>query len=238
MRPLTTVPALAAGLAVAALTAAGCAPKSELDEARAELARCEEARAAALADADAWERRFDRESARWEALGTSVSDALPRALNEFHGERERILELVPEQVKVEVAGYLEDYFNTVMRGFEAMSDDSAEIQLELRATQKALDAVGADARGIRAAVDEALVDERTKRDAMSQRMGDLAGELGGVIDRMVEFDQTRVNCKACPERLRLNRKEREAILAFHAELVADLSDLQSQAAAQLPGPPG
>ena len=228
----TPVPMIAVLAAAALLASTGCVPKSDLEEAQAELAACEEARATAEATTASWERRYDRESSRWTQLETSVSQALPRALNEFHADGERILELVPEQVKVEVEGYLEDYFNTVMRGVAELSDDNAEIKLELKATQKALDAVGADARGIRTAVDEALTDERAKRDVMAGRLGDLSGELGAVVDRVVAFDRTRINCKQCPERLRLNRKERETILAFHAELMSELSDLQSGAAAQ------
>jgi hypothetical protein len=216
------------------LTVSGCVAKSELEETQAELTECLEAKTGAEADVKAWEDRYDRESGRWNELESSVSEALPRALGEFHAERERILELVPDQVQSEVSKYLEDYFSTVMKGFELLSTDNADIKLELRATQKALEVVGADARGIRTAVDEALVDERGKRDAMSGRLADLSGHLGDVVELVVEFDQTRINCKKCPDRLTLSRKEREAILAFHAELMSDLSDLQARAARTAP----
>jgi hypothetical protein len=214
----------------------GCVSKSELEETQTELAECVEAKAGAEADVKAWEDRYDRESGRWNELETSVSEALPKALGEFHAERERILELVPDQVQGEVSKYLEDYFSTVMKGFELLNNDNADIKLELRATQKALEVVGADARGIRTAVDEALVDERGKRDAMSGRLADLSGHLGDIVEQVVEFDQSRINCKQCPDRLTLSRKEREAILAFHAELMSDLSDLQSRAARTSPPP--
>ena len=212
----------------------GCVSKSQLEETQAELAQCQEDKARAEAAVVTWEERYDRESSRWNQLESAVSQALPKALGEFHEERDRILELVPGQVQDEVSGYLEDYFSTVMKGFELLSDDNAEIKLELRATQKALDAVGADARGIRTAVDQALTTERGKRDAMSGQLGDLAEYLGDVVSQVVEFDQTRINCRNCPDRLKLSRKEREALLAFHGELMSDLSDLQSRAAADLP----
>ena len=222
-----TLPLLAL---VAALSSSGCVAKSELDAVQAELAQCQEEKVQAQADVASWEERFDRASDRWTHLEASVSDSLPRALDEFHEERERILELVPTQVQGEVESYLEDYFSTVMKGFELLSDDNSEIKLELRATQKALDAVGADARGIRSAVDEALADERGKRDQMAGRLGELSVYLADLVELINEFDQTRINCKGCPDRLKLNRKEREAILGFHAELTSDLSELQGRSA--------
>ncbi|MEE8523324.1 MAG: hypothetical protein V3T72_05280 [Thermoanaerobaculia bacterium] len=230
MRAVTTPAVL-----VLLLIVSGCVAKSELEETQAELTECLEEKTHAEGDVKAWENRYDRESGRWNELEASVSEALPRALGEFHSERQRILELVPDQVQTEVSRYLEDYFSTVMKGFELLSTDNADIKLELRATQKALEVVGADARGIRIAVDEALVDERDKRDEMSGRLAELSGYLGDIVEQVVEFDQTRVNCKTCPDRLRLNRKERETVLAFHAELMSDLSDLQSRTAG--PSPP-
>lgn len=229
MRTVTTPAVL-----VLLLISSGCVAKSELEETQAELNECLQEKTRVEADVKSWEDRYDRESGRWNELEASVSDALPRALGEFHSERQRILELVPDQVQTEVSRYLEDYFSTVMKGFELLSSDNADIKLELRATQKALEVVGADARGIRTAVDEALVDERGKRDAMSGRLAQLSGDLGDVVEQVVEFDQTRINCRNCPDRLRLNRKEREAVLAFHAELMADLADLQSRTAQASP----
>lgn len=213
------------------LLSAGCVSKSRYEEAQAALAACDQEKAEARADAATWERRFDRASSRWDDLESSLSEALPAALDEFHEERQRILTLVPEQVQDDVERYLEDYFNTVMKGFELLNDDNAEIKLELKTTQKALDAVGADARGIRTAVDEeALADERIQRDAMASRLAEISGSLAGIVERVAEFDHSRITCKGCPERLRLNSKQRSEFLGFHGQLVSDLSDLQSRAA--------
>jgi len=225
MKPI--VPAVL--IVIAALLASGCVAKSELEEAQAQLAACQEERAQAEAEVASWERRFDRESSRWEELGTSVADAVPQALRQFEEERTRILEAVPDQVQTEVATYLDDYFATVMQGFELLSEDNSEIKLQLQATQKALEAVGADTRDIGLAIDEALAEEKEQRQNLDQRLDRLAGHLSDVVEQVVEFDQTRINCKRCPERLRLNRKERETILGFHAELMSDLSDLQARA---------
>ena len=209
------------------LLQAGCVSKKELATSQAALADCEATTQELEAAVLSWEQRFDRESTRWEEVESSVTDALPKALTEFHEERERIIALVPDQVQAEVSGYLDDYFATVMKGFEILSQDNSEIKLQLDATNKALAAVGADTRSINTAIDEALAEERTKRNELDDQLASQGEHVSELIDLVAEFDQTMINCKSCPERLRLNRRERETILAFHQELISDLAALRN-----------
>ncbi len=209
-------------LTLALLASAGCASKQDLEAARTQLTACEEEQTRLEASVISWEQRFDRASGRWNELEASVSDALPKALGELHTERERIIELVPEQVQSEVAAYLEEYFATVMKGFGELAQDNAEIKTRLQATHKALQTVGADTRAISATIEQTVAEENARREKA-------AAHLAGLVDQVVEFDQNRINCKQCPERLKLNRKQREAVLGFHAELMADLTNLQQLA---------
>jgi hypothetical protein len=216
---LSAVPRLPLLLLLLGLTA-GCVSKKEHEAVTAKLGTCEDEKAALQAENVNWERRFDRESQRWEELGASVTDALPKALVEFHQERDRILELVPQQVQSEVQDYLEDYFETVSKGFQLLKNDNEEIKAQLAATGTALAAVGADTKSISATVDRSLADERRRRDKVSQ-------ELAALLDKVVDFDRTRIDCAKCPDKLGLSRKERETILAFHDELTRSLSEIQS-----------
>ncbi len=213
-------------LTLALLASAGCASKKDLETAQSQLAACEDEKTMLEASVISWEQRFDRASGRWNDLEASVSDALPKALGELHTERERIIELVPEQVQSEVSAYLEEYFGTVMKGFSELAKDNSEIKLQLQATQAALRSVGADTRAIGASIDESVAEERAKRDQARTRRQNASTQLAALIEQVVEFDQNRINCKQCPERLKLNRKQRETVLGFHAELMADLVSLQ------------
>lgn len=204
----------------------GCVSKQKFEDAQAELAACQEEKVQAEAQVIAWEQRFDRESSRWEGMEASISDALPKALSEFSDERDRILELVPEQVQTEVASYLDDYFATVMTGFERLVEDNQEIKLQLEATQATLDSLGADTMSISASINGALAEERAKREDERAKRENVGIELAAIVAQLVEFDKTRINCKDCPQRLKLNRKEREAITAFHTELTSSLAELQ------------
>ena len=207
--------------------ATGCASKTDLEAAQTELAACREETVRLEGSVVAWEERFDRESSRWVELEASVSEALPRALNEFHTERERIIELVPEQVQGEIEAYLEDYFKAVAKGFSVLSEDNAAIKTQLQATHKALQAVGADTRAIGITIDRTVAEERAKREGEQARRERVTAQLAKLVDQVVEFDQSRINCKECPERLKLNRNQRETVLGFHAELMADLAEVQT-----------
>ena len=211
------------------LACTGCASKKDLEAARAQLAACEEERTRLEASTIAWEQRFDQASGRWNELEAEVTSALPKALGELHTERERIIELVPEQVKSEVNAYLEDYFTTVMKGFSRLAEDNAEIKSRMEATYQALEAVGADTRAIGYTIDQTMAHDRVQREAENARRQDVLAGMSGLVDRVVAFDRDRINCKNCPDRLKLNRKQKEAVLGLHAELMAELSSLQTLA---------
>lgn len=205
-----------------ALFATGCVSKKDHEALQAELTACQEATAEAEARVVAWQERFDRENEFWQDLQAEVGEAVPNALAEIDQQREEILAAVPDQVRGELEFYLDDYFSTVMKGFEQMQRNNDDVQLQLEATRKALEVVGSGTQEINTRIDTALADERARRDQVAHDLSDLVGQI-------VEFDQTRINCRGCGERLHLNRKERETILAFHAELMSDIADLERMA---------
>ncbi len=216
-------------VALAGAGSIGCVSKAKLEQCQQELATCTEQRQVLEESVDMWRQRFDREALRWDSVEASITDTLPRQLSELHAERERIVELVPEQVKHEVEGYLDEYFATVMGGLTALKEDNDEIRQELAATRRQLesagqqlDSVSADTQSIRtlgSSIDQQLREERQRREAIARGIADIA-------DLITTFDQEKINCRDCPDRLRLNRNKREAITAFHQQLLTALADLQ------------
>lgn len=213
----------------AALFVGGCVSKSQFQEVESQLATCEQEKAKVDAAVISWEQRFDRESKRWTEMEKSVTTALPRALSEFQEERKQLEKQVPEGVRQQLARFLDDYAGTVNRGFERMKQDNDEIKLQLAATEKALQIVSKDTKAIDAntqsigkMIDQSLSGERNKRERLAQDLTDL-------MNRIVEFDQTKINCKGCPERLKMRDKTKEEMLAFHQELMQDLATIQNAA---------
>ena len=88
--------------------ATGCVSKTQYQSLQTDLTACEEQKAQAEAQVITWEQRFDREAQRWESMGATITDQVPRALSELNAERDRIVELVPEQVRSEVETYLDN----------------------------------------------------------------------------------------------------------------------------------
>ncbi len=217
MRHVTRVPgSVVIAIAVTA-AATGCVAKSTLEQCQQENARLDEQVAA-------WEARFDREAERWESVEGTLTEALPRAVGEIHAERERILELVPAQVQDEVEAYLNEFFSTVMKGFDALRQDNETIRRDLEIASLKLEALGADTSELKdmsAALDQRMEAERAHRSAMTRRVAEIASQIS-------EFDRTMINCKDCPDRLRLNRKEREAITTFHQQMIDALTVLQAE----------
>lgn len=215
--------------AAALLATAGCVSKSQYEELQGTQIACEEAKAKSDAAVISWEQRFDREAKRWTEMEKSVTTAMPQALSEFQAERERIVKMVPDQIKSDLKRYLDDYARTVAKGFEQLRTDNAEVKLQLAATQKALEIVGQDTRtigdntqSIGRMIDESLSGERGKRER-------LATDLTDIVNRIVEFDQTKVACKGCKDRLKMRDKTQEELLAFHQELMQDLATIQNSA---------
>ncbi|MEM6455797.1 MAG: hypothetical protein AAF772_11930 [Acidobacteriota bacterium] len=228
-------PSAAAGLIALLLglvVLSGCGG-GDLEALRAELEACQAAKAEAETEAANWEARFDREAARWSRLEASVVEVVPNSLAEFDAERQRILELVPEQVQYEVGTYLDEYFGSVMAAFDVVRQDSEAVRLELRATQRALENVGQDTRAINASVQDALTDERARRAAIADRQDALAEGLGFAVNRLVAFERTRL-CRGsrsdCPQKLRLNDTARGEIEQLHGALLTRLTALQEAAA--------
>ena len=219
MRAYLLIPAV-----LLAVVAVGCVSKSDHEALQAQLDSCLQEKAEVEAEVISWEQRFDRESARWTQIGDSVAEAVPQALTEMHDERTRILKMVPEQVQNEVSDYLDEYFNTVMSGFDRMAQDNRDLRVEVLGMQKAMEVLGHDTKAIGRAIDESLTDEKGRRQKLAQ-------DLADIIDLVVEYDQTRLNCKGCPDRLKMRDKSRSALLAFHQDLMSDLSRLQTYAAA-------
>jgi hypothetical protein len=206
------------------------AMKTEQAGLETELVECQQAKVQSEAQVISWEQRFDLESNRWATMEASITDQLPKALSELHEERENIIEMVPEQVRAEIGAYLDEYRSTVMTGFEALAGDSKEIKLQLDTTQRVLESLGSDTQAIQVSIDGALAEEREKRVDERQQREEIAAGIGQLGAVLAEFDSTHINCKKCPERLKLNRKEREAITAFHLQLSRSISDLQAAAA--------
>ena len=212
----------------------GCASRSELETVRALLDECRTDKSVAQDAAFSCQDRYDREVRRWEDTDALLAEVLPRAMQDFEKERRRIVELIPEQTRDEVEGYLDGLADGMARGFQVLKEENEAVLLQLEVAQTKLDVLGArtdslgeqtaslgeTAASISTHLEEAL-EERHQREIATRRA------LAGLVARIHDFDSEFINDRSSPDRLKLNRNQRETIKGFHDLLVTDLSGLSA-----------
>lgn len=231
MRAITVTCALAA-----LLVSSGCVSRARHYSVEAELAECRSDKLAAQEASQFCNRRYAQEVERWDDIQEVVEDVLPQTVRDFEAERDRIVALMPEEVKREVESYLSSFATAVARGFDRLSEQNREILAELKVYQTGLDEVGVRTRSIDETVTARLRDSQLQleaaaadRRAAARRVAQAANDL---IDEVQGFDQTYITDKDSRERLRLNRNQRETVALFHDQLVRQLIELRDAVSEQ------
>jgi hypothetical protein len=131
----------------------------------------------------------------------------------------QVEEKLPAQVRAEVEVQLNKLVRQLEAGFGALATENARMAAALEKQQDTLATVASDVSGAREDLIAEVTALRTQREAVGEQVGE-------AISLVQEWDQNRVLCKDCPDKLRLNKKEIEAITALHAELVQRLAALK------------
>ncbi len=219
---------IAVGIAVVALVAStGCVSKKQYEEAQGKLVACEAERTQAVAAVAACTDNAQKEAQRWEDLSTSLEKEAPAVLTAIQAEKQVFLQQLPEAVRSQVDSYLEKFSGDVKKAFTVMREENKKMA-------ERLEEVGATTGRTEGKADQILgrMEQREK-----SLLADAERVQKGVVDvtsMVTEFDRTVINCKDCPEKLVLNRKERETITAFHGRLVDALSALRTPGAGEAP----
>jgi len=214
------------------LLLSACVSKSRFEAVSTELEECKRDKVAAQDSARSCEERFQAESAHWESIGKNVEEALPKALQEFQSEREKIVKMVPQQMRSDLEKYLDGFAKAVHESFGILRDDNQKMMTELQSTKTELQ----ELKSHTASIDTAVGTRLTNADAAHADMAKRAADL---IQQIQEWDRATVNDRKSDTRLHLNRKERETITLFHDQLVKQLNELatdQGPAATGEPAP--
>lgn len=225
---------ITATLTLAALVlTTGCVSRARYGTLEAELGECKIDKLAAQEASQFCNRRYAQEVERWDDIQQVVEDVLPQTVRDFQAERDRVVAMMPEEVRREVDTYLSNFATAVARGFDLLTEQNREILAELKVYKTGLDEVGVRARSIDETVtarlrESALQVEQAaaERRAAARRVAQSANAL---IDEVQTFDQTYVTDKDSRQRLRLNRNQRETVALFHDQLVRRLIELRDAA---------
>jgi hypothetical protein len=209
--------------------ATGCVSKKRFEESEARLASCEGERQQAVSAAASCQEQAQMEAQRWQELSEAITQEAPAVLSTIQAEKEVFLQQLPEAVRTQVDSYLEKFASDVKKAFALMREQNEKMALRL-------EEVGATTGRTEGKADRILSQmvER-ERDLLADATRVQAG-IAGAIASVSDFDRTVINCKDCPERLTLSRKERETISAFHGRLIEALSGLRTATASEPTGP--
>ena len=217
---------------VLALTT-GCVSRSRHKTLEAELSECRRDKVAAQEAAQFCNRRYAQEVERWDDIQAVVEEVLPETVKDFEAERDRIVALMPEEVKREVDTYLSSFAQAVARGFDLLTEQNREILGELQLYKASLEEVGVRTQSIDDTVKQQLRDAAVEVDeaaAVRRRSARLVAETAtALIDEVHGFDQTYITDRGSGERLKLNRNQRETVALFHDRLVRRLIELRDAA---------
>lgn len=226
---------LCGALAVLVLTS-GCVSRARHRSVEAELTECKTDKLAAQEASQFCNRRYAQEVERWDDIQQVVEEVLPQTVKDFEAERDRIVAMMPEEVRREVEDYLSSFATAVARGFDRLTEQNREILAELKVYKTGLDEVGVRTRSIDETVTARLRESalQVERAAADQRAAArrVAAAANALIDEVQGFDQKYITDKDSRERLRLNRNQRETVALFHDQLVRELIELRDTAAAE------
>lgn len=207
--------------------AAGCVSRGEHDAVKQQMDTCERDKVAAQSASRDCEARYQAANDRWQNIETQLTSTLPQTLQDFRDERDKIIELVPQQVRDEVAGKLDRYFGTVAREFKKMDSKLDTLNEQVtRSHSQMTDLVKDSTQAVDVKLTEthqAVIAERSRRQDRSRR-------IASVISEIAWFDQERINCKKCKDRLRFKGDSQAQLLAFHSKLIQDIQALQASEA--------
>ncbi len=221
--------AIVAVVALGLVAAAGCVSKSRFEETQGRLEVCEGERQQAVSTAASCQEQAQMEAQRWQELSEAITQEAPAVLSTIQAEKEVFLQQLPDAVRTQVDSYLTKFAGDVKKAFALMREQNEKMALRL-------EEVGVTTNRTEGKADRILgqMVER-ERDLLHDATRVQAGVVS-VIGTISEFDRTVINCKDCPERLVLSRKEREAISAFHDRLVEQLSSLRTVTGLEPSGP--
>ncbi len=201
-----------------ALLATGCVKKSAFEAKVAELAECKER-------ADEYEGLYQEAMEERKQTLVEAMDYLPTAAAELRQELDVKLQEVTAgldtRVRDQVREMLDRMAQEMAQGYRSLTEQNTQLQTQLTEARGVLDVVMQKTGTIERSVGE-------ERVAMLRRRESVMSKIDGLSSKVSSWKYSRVDCQGCPERLRLNDRERGEISQLHTEVIADLESLRNE----------
>jgi len=176
------------------------------------------------------------ESARWESLYQESVEERQQALDEAlsmlptaHDELrtqidtrlDQVTKELDEAIKAEVQESFYDLADAIAEGYNVLQQENKQLTVQLAESRSLIETV-LEKTG--------TIEQRVgmEQDAFSARRQALLLEIGGVESFLRDWSYRYVECQSCEERLRINKRERDALAQLSEDLMSRLSGVRAQ----------
>lgn len=204
-----------------AVSTLGCVPKSQYEATSAELVSCRKELDASDDAIAEWRGKYEWQLAQWEEAFVERDGSPAATLDLVEGRFQEIAVSLPPMVRAEVEANLQELAAIISAEFLKLQRTNARLSQQMTEAGDRLDEIGREmVRG------EDLDDLEVAEESRRRHLRALAERTSALVERIQDFDRTRLHCKSCPQFLSLKRKKSAEIARFHDELVREISKLQ------------
>lgn len=213
------MPSLRIGACLAAVLLAGCGvSKGEHEMVVAELEECQ-------ASALRWETLYQESvEERRQALDQAL-EMLPAAHDELRSQinlrLDEVTRSLDSTLRAEVQESVYELAEAIAEGYSVLQDENEQLEAQL-----------AESRGLIESVLEKTdsIEERvgSEKEAFLAARQSLLIEIGEVEAFLRDWQYMHVDCKGCEERLRINKRERDALAKLQEEIMARLAEVRQK----------
>jgi hypothetical protein len=207
-----------------AVVAVGCGGIKEEDHLAA-VAACEEETAR-------WESMYQESvTERQQALDQALT-MLPTAHEDLRSQIDLRLGQVTadldEAIKAEVQESFYELAEAIADGYNNLQEENQMLQVQLGETRRVIDQVLTKTGAIEEKAGSIQTSVTADQQAIVANRQAALIKVGEVETFMRDWQYMYVDCKGCDERLRINKKERDALAKMHDSLMGQLAEVREQ----------
>ena len=214
------------GLMLAALLATGCGvSKADHEQVVAELEECK-------AESLRWESLYQESVEERRLALDRALEMLPAAHEELRTQMDvrlgEVTRSLDESLRAEVQESVYELAEAMASGYNMLQQENQQLQAQLTESRNLIEMVLEKAGTIeeKAGTIEERVGE--EKDAFLAARQALLLEIGEVEAYLRDWQYMHVDCRECVERLRINKREREALAQLHDEVIARLESVREK----------
>ncbi len=214
------------GLALATLLLVGCGVKqADHDQIVAELEECK-------AESLRWESLYQESVEERRLALDQALEMLPAAHEELRSQIDvRLGEVTKElddSMRAEVQESVYELAEAIASGYNMLQQENKQLQAQLSESRGLIETVLERTNSIEESA--GTIEERVgvEQDVFLARRQALLIEIGEVESFMRDWQYMHVDCKECEERLRINKRERDALAQLHDDVIDRLEAVREK----------